>query len=122
MKTLTILLAILLCFGCATAPVNPLWQMSRDSLEGRLTLTADQINQACADYDKARAEYEQTASYKAIPFIVAPLLLVGGALGDMPSCGYRGSGYGSGCLPSKAIVNTTPTAGGGTSSTIKWYR
>jgi len=85
-------------------------------------MKADQVNQIYADYDKARQEYEQTATYKAIPYLVAPLLILGAAAGDMPYCsGYRGYRYG--CqIPSKAIINTVPTANGGSSSTIKWYR
>ena len=116
MKTLTILLAILLCFGCATPPKPPnSTQMVLDILNHR-GMTAEQINQAYADYDKARAEYEQTASYKSIPYLLAPLLLLGSAANGLPfgpgsyGYGYRGTG--------KMVINSTPTAGGGYRTTI----
>ena len=112
---------ILLCFGCATppSPPNSLYLL-QEAMAGRMK--ADDVNKAWDDFYAARAEYEQSASYKATLVAVAPLLILGAAAGDMPYCsGYRGARYG--CqIPSKAIVNTTPTAGGGTSSTIKWYR
>lgn len=119
MKTPIVIMTLLVCFGCATppSPPNSLYLL-QEGMAGRIK--ADDVNKAWDDFYAARAEYEQTASYKATLVAVAPLLLVGAVAGDMPYCGYRGTRYG--CLPSKAIVNTTPTAGGGTSSTIKWYR
>jgi len=125
MKTITIIV-VLFCFGCAKAPSRPNeMEMFKAVMEHRIT--ADQINQAYADYEKAKAEYEQTATYKAIPWLVAPLLILGGAVGSMPSCGYRGSGYGSGYrgyqgCGGRAVINTVPTTGGGSVSTVKYYR
>ena len=121
MKTITVI-AILFCFGCASPPARPNdFQMVMDIMAGR-GMTADQINQTYTDYEKAKAEYENSASYKLKILAVTPLLLLGAATADMPYCsGYRGSRYGCG-VPSKAIVTTNPTAGGGTSSTIKWYK
>jgi len=125
MKTITIIAAMLLCFGCATAPSRPNeMEMFKAVMEHRIT--ADQINQAYADYEKAKAEYEQTATYKSIPYLLAPLLILGGAVGGMPSCGYRGFGYRGyqgyqGC-GGRAVINTVPTTGGGSVSTIKYYR
>lgn len=118
MKVLAVTILILIV-GCATAPSRPNEAALMDAVMN-YGMKADQVNQIYADYDKARAEYEQTASYKAIPYLVAPLLILGGAAGNMPYCGYRGSGYG--CLPGKAVINTIPTGGGGSTSTIKWYR
>jgi hypothetical protein len=118
MKIITIIAAMVCCFGCATAPQPPSPIEMVDAIMNH-GMTADQVNQTWADYRAARAEYEQTASYKSIPYLVAPLLILGGALGDMPYYGCRGSGYG--CLPSKAIINTSPTGSGGTTTTIKWY-
>ena len=125
MKTLTILLAILLCFGCATPPKPPnSTQMVLDILNHR-GMTAEQINQAYADYYKARDEYEQSASYKLTLAAIFPLLILGGAANGLP-CGYRGSGYRGyqgyqGC-GGRAVINTVPTTGGGSVSTINYYR
>lgn len=119
MKTIAIF-AILLCLGCATppSPPNSLYLL-QEGMAGRIK--ADDVNKAWDDFYAARAEYEKSASYKATMAAVAPLLLIGAAAGGMPYCGYRVPRYGCG-VPSKAIVNTTPISGGGTTSTIKWYK
>ena len=128
MKTITIIL-VLFGFGCATAPSRPnTMEMMQAIQEHRITV--DQINQAYADYEKARQEYENSASYKLMILAITPLLILGGAAGGMPSCGYRGSGYGSGYrgyqgyqgCGGRAVINTVPTTGGGSVSTVKYYR
>jgi len=84
-------------------------------MEQKLKAHAD-YNEALKDYDKARAEYEQTASYKSIPYLVAPLLILGGAANGLPygaashGYGWRGSG--------KVVINSTPTSSGGYRTTI----
>ena len=115
-----VILAILLCCGCATAPAPPNSRyMMQEIMAGQMK--ADGVNKAWDEFYAARAEYEKSASYKATMAAVAPLLLIGAAAGGMPYCGYRVPRYGCG-VPSKAIVNTTPISGGGTTSTIKWYK
>ena len=124
MKTLTIL-AMLFCFGCATPPQRPnIDQMALDVMAGKYKgVTVQEINQQFEDYDKARAEYEQTATYKATLIAVAPLLLLGGAMGDMPYCGYRGSGYqGYHGYGGKTVLTSTPIGGGAYQTVIKGYR
>lgn len=116
MKTLTILLAILLCFGCATPPSRPNEMAMVDAVMNH-GMKADQVNQIYADYDKARAEYEQTASYKSIPYLVAPLLILGGAANGLP-LGPASAGYGLYRGPGKVVINSTPTPGGGYRTTV----
>jgi hypothetical protein len=117
MKIAVIFMAML-CFSCVTTPSPPnILYLMGEIQAGRMK--ADDVNRTYDDYYAARKEYEQSASYKATLVVATPLLLLGSAAGNMPYCGYRGYGYG--CLPSKAVVNTFPTPGGGTSSTIKWY-
>jgi hypothetical protein len=116
MKTIVIL-SVILCFGCATPPSRPNeYQMMMDIMAGR-GMTVDQINQSYADYDKARAEYEQTASYKSIPWLLAPLLILGGAANGLP-LGPASAGYGLYRGPGKVVINSTPTVGGGYRTTI----
>jgi|WetSurMetagenome_2_1015567.scaffolds.fasta_scaffold103287_1 hypothetical protein len=123
MKAITIIL-VLFGFGCATAPSRPnTMEMMQAIQEHRITV--DQINQAYADYEKARQEYENSASYKLTLAAIFPLLILGGAANGL-SCGYRGSGYRGyqgyqGC-GGRAVINTVPTTGGGSVSTIKYYR
>lgn len=126
MKTLiTALLALTLLAGCATPPTPPnLTQLTLDSVDRLMTgragtgPTADQLNQQFADYDKARAEYEQTASYKSIPYLLAPLLILGGAANGLP-LGPASAKYGV-YSPSNAVINTVLTGGGGYRTTVRW--
>jgi hypothetical protein len=117
-KTITIL-ALLLCFGCATPPTPPnSVQMTLDILNHKPV----DVEKIYADYAQARAEYEQTASYKSIPYLVAPLLILGGAANGLP-LGPASAAYGvysPGGLhgPGKVTINSTPTVGGGYRTTI----
>jgi hypothetical protein len=110
--------------GCATAPSRPNdMEMLRAIQEHRIT--ADQINQVYADYEKAKQEYENSASYKLTLLAITPLLILGAAAGSVPYCGYRGYGYGYRGYygyGGKTVINTVPTTGGGSLSTIKYYR
>ena len=119
MKTITIIVAMLFCFGCATPPQRPSQlQMALISCSDQLTMEqklkahAD-YNKALEEYNKARAEYEQTASFKSLPYLLIPLLLVGGAAngilyGGAPRYGsiYGTGGYGYSGTP---VVVTNPT-------------
>ena len=122
-KRLLVAMAIF-CMGCATAPTFPSFSQTYDDIKaGRLT--ADGVNKRYDDYYAARKEYEQSASYKLTIAALFPLLLLGGAANGLP-CGYRGSGYRGyqgyqGC-GGKAVINTVPTTGGGSVSTINYYR
>lgn len=124
MKILAILVA-LFCFGCVSAPQRPNDFYLYDEIKaGRMN--ADGVNKAYDDYYAAMKEYEQTASYKSIPYLLFPLLLLGGAANGLPTCGYRGSGYGCGYrgyhgYGGKTVINTVPTGGGSYSTTIKGY-
>jgi len=133
------IIMLLLCFGCATAPTPPdLTQLMLDSVDrvrtGRAGTgpTADQLNQQFADYDKARQEYESSTSYKLKILAVVPLLVLGAAASDIPCYrygyygGWRGYGY-QGCgnygyRPGKTIVTTNPIGGGAYQSVIKHYK
>lgn len=122
MKNLMVIFLIIVA-GCATAPSRPnTMEMMQAIQEHRITV--DQINQAYADYEKARQEYEQSTSYKLMILAITPLLILGGAANGF-SCGYRGSGYRGyqgyqGC-GGRAVINTVPTTGGGSVSTVKYY-
>ena len=114
MKTLTIVIMVLICFGCAAAPKHPGHAKMMIALS-RGELTPNQVRKAYADYDKARDEYQQTATYKALPYLVIPLLLIGsgahGLLYDgVPRYGsyYGFGGYG---YSGKPAVTITPTGG-----------
>ena len=135
MKTIAIIV-FMFCLGCATQPVRPdITQMALDVMAGR-GQSLEQINQTFANYDKAREEYENSASYKMKILAVVPLLVLGVAASDVPyyrygyyggwrgyGCGYRGYGYpGCGYRPGKTIVNSIPTGGGGYMTTIKHYK
>ena len=113
MKTLIIILFLFLV-GCVSAPQRPnSIAMYNAVMNG---MTAKQVNQIYADYDKAKAEWEQSASCKAIPWLFAPLLILGGAANGLPygaashGYGWRGSG--------KVVINSTPTSSGGYRTTI----
>jgi len=137
MKT-TIILTALLCFSCATSPIPPtnLTQLSLESSDrirtgrARTGPTADQLNQQFADYDKAKQEYENSASYKLKVLAVMPLLVLGGSAADIPYYrygyynGFRGyyGCWGYGYLPSKTIVTTNPIGGGSYQTVIKYYK
>ena len=115
---ITALLALTILAGCASAPARPdPFKMAIDIMEGRGNgMTAQQVNQTFADYDKARAEYEQSASYKAKLVAVVPLLILGGAANGLPF-GPASAKYGV-YSPSNAVINTVPTGGGGYRTTV----
>ncbi len=114
MKTILILTLIFLV-GCATPPQRPNMMELHNAVVNH-GMTADQINQQFADYDTARAEYEQTASFKSIPYLLAPLLILGSAANGLPfGPASQGYGYRS---PGKVVINSTPTSSGGYRTTI----
>ena len=116
MKIIMIIAAMLFCFGCATPPHRP-GMMEMYNLIESGSITLEQQKQIYADYDKARAEYEQTASYKSIPYLLAPLLILGGAANGLP-LGPGSAGYGLYRGPGKVVINSTPTPGGGYRTTV----
>jgi hypothetical protein len=114
MKTITIIVAMLFCFGCATPPQHPRYPdvglgiTMEQEMQGHKTFWKEM-----AEYKKARAEYEQTASFKSLPYLLMPLLLLGGAAngilyGGAPRYGsiYGTGGYGYSGTP---VVVTNPT-------------
>ena len=118
MKTMLAVLSILLLAGCASAPRMPSSAyMLQEIHAGRMK--ADDVNKIYDDYRVARAEYEESASYKAtLGAVMVGMVVVGAAAGSLSS-GYRSSNY---TLPNKVIVNSIPTGGGGYMTTIKGYK
>ena len=123
MKTMLSILSILLLVGCGTAPVRPnFFQISEEIAAGRMK--AADVERVFEDYKRDREAYENSTGYKlgvgALLVGVSALSLVAGSL---PRSGYSGSGYlGGYSSPSKIVVGTTPTAGGGAMTTIKAYK
>lgn len=121
MKTALSILSILMLVGCGTAPVRPnFFQISEEIAAGRMK--AADVERVFEDYKRDREAYENSTGYKlgvgALLVGVSALSLVAGSLPRSYGSGYLG-GYSS---PSKIVVGTTPTAGGGAVTTIKAYK
>ena len=115
MKTMLVVLSILFLAGCVSAPRMPSSAyMLQEIHAGRMTV--DDVNKIYDDHRAARAEYEQSGSYKLTIAAITPLLILGGAANGLPfgpgthGYGYRGSG--------KVVINSVPTSGGGYRTTI----
>jgi hypothetical protein len=121
MKIIGIILTLLCFVGCVTTPhpdpPDSIY-MYNEIKAGRMT--AEGVNKTWDDY-RAKIELWDEAVERSV---VGPILV--GAIMTTVSAAATpvayGSYYSGGKLyPGKAVINTVPTAGGGSSSTIKWY-
>ena len=118
MKTITIL-TLLLLVGCASGPQRPnnlyiLQEIQAGRMKG------GDVERMYADYDKARAEYEASDSFKwkkgLLLTAIVPLLILGSAANGLPfGPASQAYGYRS---PGKVVINSTPTSSGGYRTTI----
>ena len=171
MKTITIFIAMLLCFGCATSGtgnqkimdasfrdaiqvgvttsvqilhllgepenlyVNPWRYVGNDRTIPALCyvplldLTQKQtvrnrVVDIYFDTDRIVSEVKVDGSEEKRMFAVGTVGLITAGVGAVCAAGATPypSYYASGHLyPGKAVINTVPTTGGGSMSTIKWY-
>lgn len=118
MKTITII-AILLCFGCATVPHPPNMMDQYNRIKAG-SLNADGVNSEWDAYYAADKEYnERVKNSVAGPILVGAILTTVSAA--CTPVAYGPYSVGGHLYPGKVIVNTIPTGGGGSMSTVKWY-
>jgi hypothetical protein len=119
-----ILVTLLLAFlvGCGSAPPRPNMMAMLDRIKAG-TITVDEINQKYDDYYRAQAEYENSTGYKlGTGVLMLGLGAASLAAGSYSNCYYGRGYYGSCALPSKVTIGTTPTPGGSSLTTIKYYK
>jgi|WetSurMetagenome_2_1015567.scaffolds.fasta_scaffold123156_2 hypothetical protein len=96
-KIVTVIFSALLLSGCSFGPQRPNAMAMTDAIMNH-GMKADQVNQIYADYDKARAEYEQSTGYK----VLTGTLMGVAAIGAVAPRGYSGGG----------VINTKTTSNG----------
>lgn len=119
MKTIG-LLTILLLVGCASVPHPPDMINQYNRIKAG-SLNADGVNREWDGYYAADKEYNERVKNSVVGPILVGAILTAVSAACTPVA-YGPYSVGGHLYPGKAIVNTIPTTGGGSMSTVKWYR